>query len=278
RIDIHHHYFELALDKANASKKVGWSTPSENLPWSPEISLNYMDTEGIDVAILSFPAISVGSVGRENREQARRRNVEMARLSRLHPSRFGFFATLPFLDDIEGKTCAIAEIAFALGELKADGISLSSCYGEGANAVYIGDEKYDEIWRELNRRSTTVFLHGAQIPSSTPYPHPFLGIPTVEVPGETYKAAAHLVVSGRKRKYPDVHIILAHLGGSTPFLAARVAALASHMGCELSPEEIMEDFKTFYFDSALSAHPTTLTLMRSFVGPERILFGTDFPG
>jgi hypothetical protein len=53
------------------------------------------------------------------------------------------------------------------------------------------------------------------------------------VPNETFKAAAHLVVTGRKRKYARARIILAHLGGSTPFLAPRVAVLAGHMGCAL---------------------------------------------
>jgi predicted TIM-barrel fold metal-dependent hydrolase len=40
----------------------------------------------------------------------------------------------------------------------------------------------------------------------------------------------------------------------------------------------MQDFKSFYYDTALSAHATTLTAMEAFVSPERILFGSDFPG
>lgn len=48
-------------------------------------------------------------------------------------------------------------------------------------AAYIADDKYDEIWEELNRRQVVVFLHGAQTASSTPYPHSFLGIPITEV-------------------------------------------------------------------------------------------------
>ncbi len=99
-----------------------------------------------------------------------------------------------------------------------------------------------------------------------------------QVPNETFKAAAHLVVTGKKRRFPNANIILAHLGGSTPFLAARVAALSRHMGCPLTHEEILEDFKSFYFDTALSSHATTLAAMKSFVGGDRILFGTDFPG
>jgi len=50
------------------------------------------------------------------------------------------------------------------------------------------------------------------------------------------------------------------------------------MGCELSPDEIIQDFKTFYFDTALSAHESTLGMMKTFVSRDRLLFGTDFPG
>lgn len=98
------------------------------------------------------------------------------------------------------------------------------------------------------------------------------------MPNETYKAAAHLVVTGKKRKYANVRVILAHLGGATPFLAPRVAMLSSYMGCVLSPEEILADFKTFYYETALSAHRTTLAALTAFISPDHLLFGTDFPG
>lgn len=99
-----------------------------------------------------------------------------------------------------------------------------------------------------------------------------------KVPHETFKAAAHLVVTGRKRKYSDVKIILAHLGGATPFLAPRVAVLSRHMGSQLTTEEMLEDFKSFYYDTALTAYDATLTALDKFVQPDHILFGTDFPG
>jgi 6-methylsalicylate decarboxylase len=91
------------------------------------------------------------------------------------------------------------------------------------------------------------------------------------------------VVTGKKRRYPNISFILSHFGGSTPFLAPRVAALSHYMGSRyngnsLTPEEIMEDFKSFYFDTALSAYDHNLVAMQAFVGPERIVFGTDFPG
>ena len=102
---------------------------------------------------------------------------------------------------------------------------------------------------------------------------------TIQVPNETFKAAAHLVVTGHRRNFPDIKIILAHLGGSTPFLASRVAVLSNYMGCSLSPTEILEDFQNkFYYETALSACEANLTAMEKFVREDHIFFGTDFPG
>jgi len=50
------------------------------------------------------------------------------------------------------------------------------------------------------------------------------------------------------------------------------------MGCTLSNEEILEDFKSFYYDTALSAYHSNLVAMEEFVEPDHLLFGTDFPG
>ncbi|KAF8974490.1 hypothetical protein BDZ97DRAFT_1900139 [Flammula alnicola] len=275
RIDVHHHYFPSDLNKEKSNADIGWRTPTGSLPWSPEVSLRAMDAMDVDIAILSFPAVSSGFVSEENRATARKRNLFAADICRTYPDRFGFFVTLPFLDDVEG---SLKEIVYGLDELHGYGVSLSSSYGEGAAASYIGDERYYPIWEELNKRQAVVFLHGSQVPSSTPCPHSFLGIPITEVPNETFKAAAHLVVTGHRRSFPSVKIVLAHLGGSTPFLAARVAVLSNYMGCVLSPEEILDDFKTFYYETALSASEFNLAAIENFVQHDHILFGTDFPG
>lgn len=64
-----------------------------------------MDNANIDYTILSFPAISIGRVGQENRVKTREINEYAAAVCRQHPARFGFFASLPFLDDTEGNGC-----------------------------------------------------------------------------------------------------------------------------------------------------------------------------
>ncbi|KAF4575019.1 hypothetical protein EYR36_006375 [Pleurotus pulmonarius] len=254
RVDIHHHCFPRGVDKAKASADAGWRTPSESLPWDPQVSLRAMEKSDVDKAILSTPATSHGLPGLENRAITRDHNIQAAAACAAYPSRFGFFAALPLLYDVLG---ALAEIDYALDELNADGISLSSSYGEGQDAKYVGDQRFEPIWKELDRRRAVVFLHGCQIPSSTPYPHEYLGLPITEVPNETFKAASHLVVTGMKRKYPNVKIILAHLGG-TPcssssnqidFSSARIAQVKLTL---LFPSTVCADRLSFNITIAVS--------------------------
>lgn len=115
-IDVHHHYFPPDLNKEKSNADVGWKTPVGNLPWSPEVSLQAMNAMNIDFSILSFPAISSGCISKENRAITRKRNEFAADVCRRYPDKFGFFVTLPFLDDVEGK------LYFATSSLVSSGI------------------------------------------------------------------------------------------------------------------------------------------------------------
>ncbi|EKM59220.1 uncharacterized protein PHACADRAFT_25322 [Phanerochaete carnosa HHB-10118-sp] len=302
KIDVHHHIFlpELSKRKAGQNAVVGWKTPEENVPWNIQKSLEAMNKLCVAGAILSYPAgipenlvdspfraaptCSKGGLRAVDEETRNERNREVVRELNTHAKglcdaaesegRFGWFACLPDLRNVEG---TLREIAYALDVLHANGVSLSTSYGQGPEAIYIGDDLFDPVWAELDRRGAVVFLHGTQTPSSTPYPHAFLGLPITEVPNETFKAASHLVVTGKKRRYPHVKIILAHCGGSALFLASRVAALSAHMGSELTPEACLEDFGTFYVETALCGHGTTIQLVENMLGRSKILYGTDFP-
>lgn len=101
-IDVHHHFFPADINKEASNKMMEWRAPAGTLPWTPDVSLKAMDASDIDIAILSLPALHAGSVSEENRATTRERNILASRIARAHPGRFGFFASLPFLDDVEG--------------------------------------------------------------------------------------------------------------------------------------------------------------------------------
>lgn len=105
RVDVHHHIFppELISSKLEVNARIGWRTPPENLPWSPELSLNFMDSLAIDAAILSYPAnVPSGPPGPETCARARELNSAAARICHDHPGRFRFFACLPDPRDTGG--------------------------------------------------------------------------------------------------------------------------------------------------------------------------------
>src|SRR5258706_584783 len=99
---------------------------------TPENAIDFMDSHGIAMGILSLTAPGVtGWSGAERRNLARRVNEYTASLVAKRPDRFGNLMTLP-LPDVEG---ALAELERAFRDLKADGVILLSNY-EGR---YLGD-------------------------------------------------------------------------------------------------------------------------------------------
>jgi predicted TIM-barrel fold metal-dependent hydrolase len=118
--------------QAKKNLEVGWRTPDENLPWRPQTSLAAMDKLGVQTAILSPPPISfTPHDGAEDRAKVRQQNIYSSQLRATYPSRFGFLAGLPFLDDVKG---SLEEIAFSFDVLGADGVALLSSYGDGNSA------------------------------------------------------------------------------------------------------------------------------------------------
>jgi 6-methylsalicylate decarboxylase len=279
RVDFHHHIFpsgELAESlQSSLVADSGWSFPGGGPLWTAKKSLAFMDGLGIQTAVLSLPNdLEHGLPAKQRRTFARGINTVARQAVEDHPGRFGFFAHLPTPTDVDA---ALDELTYALDHLDADGVTLTNVYGIGDEARSLGDDVFEPLWAELDRRGTLVFIHGEQTPGRNRMPNRFLPTPVSEVPNETYKGAADLVTSGRKRQYPNARILLSHSGGSTPFLASRVAVLSHYLGCELTPEEIIADFGTFYFETALSGFETNLIALENFVPPEQILFGTDFP-
>ncbi len=91
---MHHHNFPSNVGKLYEHSALGYKLPEENLPWSPEKSLQAMDELGIDIAVLSLP---------DGWPIAGKANQRSAEICKQYPGRFGFFASLPDLRNTEGE-------------------------------------------------------------------------------------------------------------------------------------------------------------------------------
>ncbi|KAF2999435.1 hypothetical protein E8E13_007638 [Curvularia kusanoi] len=274
KIDFHHHFYpremQEALEEAGGDPS-GWYIP----PWTLELDRTICEDIGVSKAVLSVTA--PGPVIKKDyaaaAQLARQCNEAAATIKRAYPQSYGFFASVPSLFDTER---AIEELSYALDKLHADGVTLFTRYGEGNN--YLGHDSFEPIWAELSRRKTLVFIHPTH-PQDTGLINSLLPQPMFDYPHETGRTAMDLITSGRLRQYPGCRIILSHAGGTLPYLIHRAAAMLPCMphGCGRTREELLEEAREFYFDTALSSGGPTFKALTEFAKPGHILFGSDFP-
>ena len=230
------------------------------------------DTHGVKTAILSLSVPGATMLnGQAAADLARAANEWSAKKRDGDPARFGFFASVPSLLE---KDFVLKELEYALDVLKADGVTLFSRYGDGHQ--YLGHPDFDYLWAALEKRAAVAFVH----PTHTTFRDWFnklMAQPVIDFPLETTKTAVDLVVNGHMKRYPDVKIILSHGGGALPYLIQRPA---SGLGLSLDNfdhDDMIEDAKKFYFDTAITGHELPLSLLEKFAKPGHIVFGSDFP-
>jgi 6-methylsalicylate decarboxylase len=264
RIDTHSHV--VPPDYADSLRARDVSAGGLPIPeWDPQAALALMDRHDIAAAVLSVstPGVHFGDDA-EARALARAVNDYAAQVVREHPSRFGFFATLP-LPDVEG---SLAEIDRAFDTLASDGVVMLANH----RGVYLGDPRFDPVFDELQRRQAIVFVH----PSILPGLEPIGGIPAfvADFLLDTTRAAVNLARSGTLERCPDVRILLSHAGGFVPYAAYRLAFAASPRQDAAHGLSLL---RRYYFDIALSSTPTALPSLLAFTTPDHITFGSDWP-
>jgi predicted TIM-barrel fold metal-dependent hydrolase len=267
RVDTHHHMippdYRKMLRAASIDEAGGRVLPD----WSPEASLHTMAELDIATAILSVstPGTTFRSNAADAAALARDLNDYSAQLVADQPDRFGFFATVPMPHIGE----SVTESVRALDELKADGVVLLA----NNAGTYLGQERQDDLWAALNGRSAVVFIHPADLPGPTvPGVAPF----AADFLLDTTRAAYLLVRNGIRRKYPNISFILSHAGGFVPYASHRMAmAITADTG--RSPADSIDDFASFYFDTALSSSAAALPTLLAFAKPGHVTFGSDWP-
>jgi 6-methylsalicylate decarboxylase len=272
-IDVHAHYLPPGyLETATAALK-GLPDGMPYMPgWQPKAAMEMMDRQGIATAMLSVssPGVYFGN-DEPARRLARSVNEFAARTAQDHPGRFGVFASLP-LPNVDA---ALEEVDYAAGTLKADGFVMLTNYG----GIYLGDAKFAPVFDELNRRRAIVFVHPTSPPCSETiglgYPRPM-----IEFPFDSTRAITNLVFSGTLERCPAVRIIVPHAGGTLPFLARRIARVASGMNLgrsESARAAFVEALSTLFYDTAAASGDNSLASLLTLVDSSQILFGSDYP-
>ena len=191
------------------------------------------------------------------------------------PRRFGAFASLPMphLDD------ALRETAFALDELKLDGVMLSTSY----DGRFLGSAEFDPLLEELDAPGLcVVFVHPV---SPAGMDRLALDFPAslLEYAFDTTRCIANLIRHRMPERFPGIRFIFAHAGGTLPYLTARLSLMDYFLkpGHVMRPDEdraaIVRGLRSFYYDMALSFSDEVLRLLGDGIGMDRVVFGSDYP-
>jgi len=269
-IDVHFHiipqFFREAVQDA------GLTLATASYPqWSQALALELMDKHGIALAVASTVWPGAGFLHHgEAVRFARRCNDYAAELIARHPRRFGCFGLLPMHD----MDAAIEEARYCLETLRFEGIGLFASYGE----KFLGDPFFNPLMSYLNAAKAVVHVHPSLHPSSKSLRLEWPGW-LVEYVFDTTRAAVNLIFSGARARFPEIRFILAHAGGTLPYIALRLelAPMIETSLQSLSQNDISAGSRSFWYDNAIASGPQTMGALSRVAAPEHVLFGSDWP-
>lgn len=260
-IDVHAHYYPKAylqqIGRPELPPRLSADLGDQNI----EQRLALLNQTGIDTQVLSVSqAQPYLPISADAATAAALVNDLYADLCCTHPGRFYTFAALP----LPHIPAALDEIARVFRDSTVVGVTIG-CSVAGRQ---LDDPLFEPIFDELNRRKTTVFLHPiGQEQLSWLSGHNLAWL--VGAPFEDTLAALRLVLSGVVRRHPHITFIVPHLGGTLPFLMARI--LRKHQAGDLA-----DDFQKLYYDTVSGSVSAARCACDVFT-PDRLLFGTDYP-
>lgn len=295
-IDLENHFITPAWLEALRNNK-GYPTfdPQRGLgfaegAWMPfavepkladlaDYRLGLMDEAGVDFAVLSvtspgaeqFP-IDVGKT------VAKDANDVLAGVMKKYPDRIGGFASLAPKD----AEWSAGELERCIKELGFSGWNTHSNYGDS----YLDDPRYWPILAKAEDLDIPIYLHPAvpMIKELREFGMVLSG-PTLGFGTDVTYCFMRMIVRGVFDEFPNLKIIMGHLGEALPFLIDRVnrAWMQNHCtpnaeigeGCKMPAGYYLN--KHLWVTTSGNYLPAALYCTRDSIGMDRILLGTDFP-
>ena len=287
RIDFHNHFYPepylAELDKGQTRATVEKDDEGQTLlvyagdyniivsgHRNPEARIEDMDAAGVDMHVLS---LTTPGVHIETRSQgvalARLVNDAFADIVARHPSRFVALAALPLQDP----AASARELERAVTQLGLRGATLFT----NVNGGPLDAAEFWPLYEKAAELDVPLFLHPTS-PVGVEAMDAYRLVPLVGFPLDTTLAITRLVFSGVFEHWPELKIVLSHLGGAVPYLAERIdRGFYAYPECRgnLSrpPSQV---FKQLYMDT-VSFSPEALLFAIDFVGPDKLVLGSDYP-
>jgi 2,3-dihydroxybenzoate decarboxylase len=236
-----------------------------------------MDAAGIDIQVISHGAPSAQRLDADTAVRlARGANDRLAEAVAAHPDRFAAFATLPTPDP----EAAAAELDRAVTTLGFKGAMVHGL----TNGVFFDDRRFWPICERAQALDVPIYLHPAaphRAVVDAYYGDYVQDYPSLLSAGwgftiETATQGIRMVLSGVFEAYPNLKIVLGHMGEGLPFLLWRINHALARPGNK--PISFREQFSQHVYITT-SGNFSTPALICSMLelGVDRILFSVDWP-
>ena len=277
-IAIEEHYYdpEVVATFEGASSRVG-DFVRDRLNDVADLRIKEMDAAGIDIQVLSHGAPATQRLDAKTGVPiARAANDRLHETVQAHPDRFAGFAVLPTADP----EASADELERTVKDLGFKGAMIHGL----TNGVFFDDKRFWPIFERAQALDVPLYVHPA-------IPHQdvidiYLKEYVSDYPGilnaawgftmETGTQGIRLVLSGVFDAYPDVQVILGHLGETIPFLLWRIDNTLSRPGNK--PINFRETFtrNVHVTTSGFFSDPALLCCIQE-IGVDRIMFSVDYP-
>ena len=262
--------------------------PGQDINKQPEIAeklldlgekrITEMDSAGIDMQVLSINAPGVEqSSAAEALTLAKETNNRLALAVTLFPDRFAGFAAIPTADP----KAAVAELERGI-QLGFKGAVING----HVNGRYLDDQYFWPIFETAQKLNIPIYLHPTKPPEAinkiyyggfSPLIDDLFARAGYGWHIETGVHIMRLILGGVFDRFPDLQIIIGHLGESLPFMQERMDKVLSprQTGLERNISYYLKNnihytISGFNFDAPFE-------MMLAEVGAERIMFSADYP-
>ncbi len=260
-------YFKYFKDRSEMLLKL-----SSELPALIDVNsrIATMDKLQIDseVVSLALPAIDDLHLTEKDSESATRMaNNGIAEISEKYPERFYAIGTVSLSDP----DFALEESRRCIEDLGLKGIQIMS----NVKGNPIDLEIYSSFYSYLNDHKIPLWLHPTFMRSA----YDWLREGSVDImvgwDFDTTLALIRLISSGVLDRFPDLKVIVHHLGSLIPILAGRISSfIDGHEGRE---RKSIASMKKLYVDTAEGMWMPWVKAALEFFGEDHIVFGTDYP-
>jgi predicted TIM-barrel fold metal-dependent hydrolase len=206
---------------------------------------------------------------------AKKLNDRTAELVARYPGKLAFMANVNPMNK-----SSVAECERCINRLRAKGVNVSTSW----KGKFLDSDKLDHFWEYADDQRIPVYLHPPLLPIGYRSMNKYRLEETVGRPFDTAMTVARMIYSGVFDRFPRLRVVLPHMGGGLPGILGRLD-FGYRLGyeglpdgeaavCRRKPSEYLK--RNLYAD-VMGFSPAGVRHCLEIFGPDRLLFGSDYP-